>query len=161
MPFTYPFNLTAAAASVPVGVGDSELPVGLQIVGRRHADRTVLAAAHAFETACPWVERRPSSDAVPGGRRALSERARWMLLVAVLGALLTVTTWLVATDAPVIRVLVRMYSDKHYLKSLVASWEWMAPLVFIIIQALQVVISPFPGEITGPVGAPSSARCGA
>ena len=45
-----------------------------------------------------------------------------------------------------------MYSDKHYLKNLVASWGWMAPLVFIVIQALQVIISPIPGEITGPVG---------
>jgi aspartyl-tRNA(Asn)/glutamyl-tRNA(Gln) amidotransferase subunit A len=60
MPFTYPFNLTGQpAASVPVGFGEAGLPIGLQIVGRRHADRTVLAAAHAFETACPWVERRP------------------------------------------------------------------------------------------------------
>ncbi len=33
-----------------------------------------------------------------------------------------------------------------------ASWGWMAPLVFIGIQALQVIISPIPGEITGPVG---------
>jgi aspartyl-tRNA(Asn)/glutamyl-tRNA(Gln) amidotransferase subunit A len=60
MPFTYPFNLTGQpAASVPVGLGETGLPVGLQIVGRRHADRTVLAAARAFEAACPWVERRP------------------------------------------------------------------------------------------------------
>jgi aspartyl-tRNA(Asn)/glutamyl-tRNA(Gln) amidotransferase subunit A len=60
MPFTYPFNLTGQpAASVPVGLGEAGLPVGLQIVGRRHADRTVLAAARAFEAACPWVERRP------------------------------------------------------------------------------------------------------
>ena len=60
MPFTYPFNLTGQpAASVPVGVADTGLPVGLQIVGRRHADRTVLAAARAFEAACPWSERRP------------------------------------------------------------------------------------------------------
>jgi Asp-tRNA(Asn)/Glu-tRNA(Gln) amidotransferase A subunit family amidase len=60
MPFTYPFNLTGQpAASVPVGFGDTGLPVGLQIVGRRHADRTVLAAASAFEAACPWIERRP------------------------------------------------------------------------------------------------------
>ena len=28
----------------------------------------------------------------------------------------------------------------------------MAPLVFMAIQALQVIISPIPGEITGPVG---------
>ena len=60
MPFTYPFNLTGQpAASVPAGWTDDGVPVGLQIVGRRHADRTVLAAAAAFETACPWRDRRP------------------------------------------------------------------------------------------------------
>jgi aspartyl-tRNA(Asn)/glutamyl-tRNA(Gln) amidotransferase subunit A len=60
MPFTYPFNLTGQpAVSVPAGWTDDGLPVGLQIVGRRHADRTVLAAAAAFEAAMPWRERRP------------------------------------------------------------------------------------------------------
>jgi Asp-tRNA(Asn)/Glu-tRNA(Gln) amidotransferase A subunit family amidase len=63
MPFTYPFNLTGQpAASVPVGVDPGGLPVGLQIVGRRHADRTVLAASAAFEAACPWAGRRPPVD---------------------------------------------------------------------------------------------------
>ena len=60
MPFTFPFNLTGQpAASVPAGVTDEGLPVGLQIIGRRNADRTVLAASAAYETACPWSERRP------------------------------------------------------------------------------------------------------
>jgi aspartyl-tRNA(Asn)/glutamyl-tRNA(Gln) amidotransferase subunit A len=60
MPFTYPFNLTGQpAASVPAGWTEEGVPVGLQIVGRRHADRTVLAAAAAFEAACPWRDRRP------------------------------------------------------------------------------------------------------
>jgi aspartyl-tRNA(Asn)/glutamyl-tRNA(Gln) amidotransferase subunit A len=60
MPFTFPFNLTGQpAASVPAGWTDEGMPVGLQIVGRRHADRTVLAAAAAFESACPWAGRRP------------------------------------------------------------------------------------------------------
>lgn len=46
---TYPFNLTGQPAiSVPVAmVGGA--PLGLQIVGRRHADATVLAAAAACE----------------------------------------------------------------------------------------------------------------
>jgi len=61
MPFTYPFNMTGQpAASVPAGWTDDGLPVGLQIVGRRHADATVLAASAAFEAASPWRDRRPT-----------------------------------------------------------------------------------------------------
>jgi Asp-tRNA(Asn)/Glu-tRNA(Gln) amidotransferase A subunit family amidase len=60
IPFAFPFNLTGQpAASVPAGFTESGLPVGLQIVGRRHADRTVLAASAAFEAASPWADRRP------------------------------------------------------------------------------------------------------
>jgi aspartyl-tRNA(Asn)/glutamyl-tRNA(Gln) amidotransferase subunit A len=58
--FTYPFNLTGQpAASLPCGFTDDSLPVGLQVVGRRHADATVLRAAAAFEAAAPWQARRP------------------------------------------------------------------------------------------------------
>jgi len=60
MPFTYPFNITGQpAASVPAGSTSTGLPVGLQIVGRRTADRTVLAASAAYEAANPWRDRRP------------------------------------------------------------------------------------------------------
>src|SRR5262247_1695327 len=61
MPFTYPFNMTGQpAASVPAGWTDDGLPIGLQIVGRRHADGMVLAASAAFEAASPWSDRRPA-----------------------------------------------------------------------------------------------------
>lgn len=54
IPFTYPFNLTQQpACSVPCGFTSGGLPVGLQIVGRMHDDRSVLQAAHAFEAVCP------------------------------------------------------------------------------------------------------------
>jgi aspartyl-tRNA(Asn)/glutamyl-tRNA(Gln) amidotransferase subunit A len=60
MPFTFPFNMTGQpAASVPVGFTAAGLPVGLQIVGRRHDERTVLAASAALEAAAPWAGRRP------------------------------------------------------------------------------------------------------
>jgi aspartyl-tRNA(Asn)/glutamyl-tRNA(Gln) amidotransferase subunit A len=62
-PFTYPFNLTGQpAASLPAGFTAGGLPVGLQIVGRRHADGAVLAASAAFEAARPWATRRPPLD---------------------------------------------------------------------------------------------------
>jgi len=61
--FSYPFNFTGQpAASVPAGFTPAGLPVGLQIVGRRFADLTVLQASAAFEAARPWAERRPPLD---------------------------------------------------------------------------------------------------
>jgi aspartyl-tRNA(Asn)/glutamyl-tRNA(Gln) amidotransferase subunit A len=58
--FSYPFNFSGnPAVSVPCGFTGAGLPVGLQIVGRRFADTTVLRAAAAFEAARPWASRRP------------------------------------------------------------------------------------------------------
>jgi aspartyl-tRNA(Asn)/glutamyl-tRNA(Gln) amidotransferase subunit A len=58
--FSYPFNLTGQpAASAPAGFTPAGLPVGLQIVGRRFADLTVLQASAAFEAARPWATSRP------------------------------------------------------------------------------------------------------
>jgi aspartyl-tRNA(Asn)/glutamyl-tRNA(Gln) amidotransferase subunit A len=60
LPFTYPWNMTGQpAATVPCGFTGEGLPVGMQIVGRRFADATVLRAATAFEQAHPWADRRP------------------------------------------------------------------------------------------------------
>lgn len=50
-PFTYPFNLTQQpAASLPSGLDDHGLPVGLQLIGARYCDTTVLKAAYAIES---------------------------------------------------------------------------------------------------------------
>ena len=60
-PFTYPFNLTQQPAlSVPCGFTSAGLPVGLQIVGAKHEDALVLRAAHAYQTANPLTDRRPT-----------------------------------------------------------------------------------------------------
>src|SRR5438445_133572 len=58
--FSYPFNFTGhPAARIPAGFTAAGMPVGLQIVGRRNADLTVLQASAAFEQARPWAQRRP------------------------------------------------------------------------------------------------------
>ncbi|ALU38606.1 amidase [Kocuria flava] len=60
-PYTYPFNMTQQpAVSVPCGFTEAGLPAGLQVVGPRHADRTVLRAAQAYEQAVDWGTRRPA-----------------------------------------------------------------------------------------------------
>jgi amidase/aspartyl-tRNA(Asn)/glutamyl-tRNA(Gln) amidotransferase subunit A len=52
---TYPFNLVPnPSASVPAGLDDKGLPVGMQVIGRRFADDTVLAASAAIERERPW-----------------------------------------------------------------------------------------------------------
>lgn len=59
-PYTYPFNLTQQPAlSVPCGFTDAGLPVGLQIIGPRHADATVLRVGHAYEQRTPWHRATP------------------------------------------------------------------------------------------------------
>ncbi|MGH8795592.1 MAG: amidase [Caldimonas sp.] len=48
--FTYPFNLTGhPALSIPVGLAADGLPVGLQLIGRKHRDAELLALACAIE----------------------------------------------------------------------------------------------------------------
>jgi aspartyl-tRNA(Asn)/glutamyl-tRNA(Gln) amidotransferase subunit A len=60
-PFTWPFNVTGQpAASVPCGFTSDGLPIGLQIVGRRYADVTVLRASAAFEKVRPGASKRPA-----------------------------------------------------------------------------------------------------
>jgi len=57
---TYGITLTGLPViSVPCGFTRSGLPVGLQIVGRRHQEAAVLRAAAAFEAAAPWADKIP------------------------------------------------------------------------------------------------------
>jgi len=56
---TWPINLTGnPTASIPVGFADG-LPVGMQIIGSRLDDATVLAASAALERARPWHRSYP------------------------------------------------------------------------------------------------------
>jgi Asp-tRNA(Asn)/Glu-tRNA(Gln) amidotransferase A subunit family amidase len=57
---TFPINFTGhPAISVPAGLTVEGLPVGLQIIGRRYADESVLALASRFEQSRPWLQSYP------------------------------------------------------------------------------------------------------
>ena len=52
--FSYPFNLTQQpACTVPCGLTEAGLPIGLQFVGSRYDDALVLQAARAYESTRP------------------------------------------------------------------------------------------------------------
>lgn len=60
---TFLINFTGhPAASIPCGFTTSQLPVGLQIIGKRHADHEVLALSKAFEKLSPWEQSYPRNS---------------------------------------------------------------------------------------------------
>jgi len=59
IPFNSPWSLAGLPVlSIPCGFV-AGLPVGLALVGGRHADETVLRVGHAFQRATDWHDRRP------------------------------------------------------------------------------------------------------
>ena len=70
IPYNSPWSLVGSpVASVPCGFVE-ELPVGLALVGPPFGEASVLAAAHAFQGATDWHERRPVLATRDAGRAA-------------------------------------------------------------------------------------------
>jgi uncharacterized membrane protein YdjX (TVP38/TMEM64 family) len=82
----------------------------------------------------------------------LIKRYRWAIGAVITAALVGYCAWLVYTNAPAYRFFVRLYLDKKFLKQTLRQWGILAPILFMLMQALQVIISPIPGEATGFLG---------
>lgn len=82
------------------------------------------------------------------------ETRRLALAVGILGALALALLALALTGhlQPIIRRCWDVFQSRDHLRIYVESWGALAPVVFSLIQALQVVIAPVPGELTGAVG---------
>jgi aspartyl-tRNA(Asn)/glutamyl-tRNA(Gln) amidotransferase subunit A len=64
--FTIPANLAGVPAiSVPCGLDDAGLPVGLQFTGRILDEASILKAAHAFEDDLALSTRPPLVEGLP------------------------------------------------------------------------------------------------
>ena len=82
----------------------------------------------------------------------MKKTLRWTIGAGLAAALVGCAVWLVVTDAPAYQFLMRLYVDKRFLKHTLREWGMLAPIVFIGLQALQVVVAPIPGQLTGILG---------
>ena len=84
--------------------------------------------------------------------RRVKTKARWIIGGAIIATLVAACSWLIVTNAPAYQFLVRLYVDKRFLKQTLREWGVLAPVIFMGLQALQVIIAPIPGELTGILG---------
>ena len=82
----------------------------------------------------------------------MNNKLRWAIGLGLLAVLLAITLWRVIIGSPAYFFLLRLYKDPVFLRETLQAWGWLAPAVFIVIQALQVILSPVPGEATGILG---------
>jgi len=98
------------------------------------------------------MSRGMSDHPGPSRMAASSSRKRWGLAIGSFVAVTGAALWFVWSDNFCYRLLVRLYQDEVFLKKSMEDLGLLAPVVFILIQALQVVVSPIPGEATGFLG---------
>jgi Asp-tRNA(Asn)/Glu-tRNA(Gln) amidotransferase A subunit family amidase len=98
---TYPVNFTGhPAASIPAGLTVGNLPVGMQIIGRRYADADVLAASAAFERIQPLPTVSAQADHFRSFRTVLRRTSTTTKIVDPPGALGGATGTRLATCRP-------------------------------------------------------------
>ena len=63
--FTLPASLAGLPCmSLPVGFGDHNMPVGMQLIGNYLREEQLLGAAHQFQLATDWHQAKPTGSAV-------------------------------------------------------------------------------------------------
>jgi uncharacterized membrane protein YdjX (TVP38/TMEM64 family) len=82
------------------------------------------------------------------------EKKRLYLALGLLGGLTLVFVILAVAGylGPLVKTLTKAFQCRENLRVYVEGWGAAAPLIFIVLQALQVVVAPIPGELTGVVG---------
>src|SRR3989304_1442258 len=82
----------------------------------------------------------------------VNRKVAWTVVLLLLGFLSAFAAYLVLADSAAWRFILRVWLDKAFLKETVQGWGYMGPVVFVVVQALQVIVSPIRGEATGLAG---------
>lgn len=83
-------------------------------------------------------------------RRRLSPRTRTKAIIAglIIIALAAYLGWDIVFKGPITQFL----SNRDQLVAYVESLGFFAPVVYVILQAIQIVVAPIPGQVVGSVG---------
>ena len=84
--------------------------------------------------------------------RAEKQKLIAAVLVLAIAGVVTIALAISGRLTFLIQYLWDIFATRDHLRVYVESWGTLAPAAFIAIQALQVVIAPIPGELTGAVG---------
>lgn len=71
----------------------------------------------------------------------------WLVIIVVI-ALIGYLTWDIIATGPLMRFL----TNRDELIASVKSWGIFAPLLFVLLQVLQTVVAPIPGQVVGSIG---------
>ena len=74
------------------------------------------------------------------------------LLIACLAAALSAAAWSCRPCRQAIADALALLSDKDRLQVFLSGLGMAAPVVFVLLQIAQVIVAPFPGEISGLIG---------
>lgn len=71
-------------------------------------------------------------------------------LIVIIVAILGYVAWDVIADGP----LTRLFSEENrdQLQQTISSWGIFAPLLYILLQVVQTVVAPIPGQVVGGIG---------
>jgi uncharacterized membrane protein YdjX (TVP38/TMEM64 family) len=86
-----------------------------------------------------------------GGGASPARSRAWLAAAGTLAAV-GLGWWLATAGRPAFQLLVELYRDRDFLEDCLQQAGVWAPVIFIGIQALQVVVSPIPGEVIGFLG---------
>lgn len=76
--------------------------------------------------------------------------SKYLKLLIIISAV--VLLFLLIREKSNIGTLIRFFSEEEGLKAYVLQYGALAPLVFFVLQVIQVIVSPIPGQITLAVG---------
>jgi len=83
-----------------------------------------------------------------------AERQRLYVALGLLGCLITLGVFLTFSGhlPRMVSQLWEIFKGREELRQYIESWGVWAPVAFMLLQSLQVVVAPIPGEFTGAVG---------